>query len=77
MNLHKLIYSALNGRNASVSITCNPQTITLTPATPLSVPTGFGFDGKLTAVTLREGDPCEATLHLNFLGFRKDEVRKI
>lgn len=78
VNLHKLIYDALNGRNASVAIVCNPQTVTLTPAAPLSVPTGLGFDGRLNAVTVKAGDPAEVTFHTTLFGLlKKDVVKKL
>lgn len=77
MNLHQTIYSLLNGRNASVSIVCNPQAITLTPASPISIPTGWGIDGKLNSVEINPKATDNVVLHGTFLGFRKDVVRTV
>lgn len=77
MNLHKLIYEFLNGRNASVSIVCNPQAITLTPSSPISVPTGFGIDGKLNSIEINPKATENVVLHGTFLGFKKDVVRTV
>lgn len=77
MNLHATIYDFLRGHNADVSIVCSAQSISLIPKAPIPVPTGWGFDGNLMSVTLKPGDPCEATIHLNVKGFKVDKVKTI
>jgi hypothetical protein len=77
MNLHSVIYQLLNGRNASIAITCNPQAVTLTPGTPIAVPTGWGIDGKLNSVSVLPRDTDNVVLHGTFLGFRKDVTKTI
>ena len=77
MNLHSAIYQLLNGRNANVAITCSPQAITLTPASPIAVPTGWGIDGKLNSVSVLPRETDNVVLHGTFLGFKKDVVKTV
>lgn len=77
MNLHRVIYDLLAGHNTTVAITCNPQAITLTPASPISVPTGYGIDGKLNSIEINPKATDNVVLHGTFLGFKKDVVRTV
>jgi hypothetical protein len=77
VNLHKTIYDLLNGHNANVAITCNPQVVTLTPAQPISVPSGFGIDGTLNSVSILPKDVNNVVFHGTFLGFKREKVKTV
>ena len=77
MNLHQTLYQLLNGHNAVIAINCNPQVVTLTPAIPISVPSGFGIDGTLNSITITPKAVDNVVFHGTLLGFKREKVKTV
>lgn len=77
MNLHAAIYQFLRGHNAEASIVCSQQSISIIPKSPIPVPTGWGFDGNLTSVSILPKDKDNIVIHGTLLGFKKDVVKTL
>lgn len=77
MSLYYEIYRLLDGKTTNVSIVVSDKAITFTPARPISVPTGYGFNGSLESAIAWNNESSDLVLQVRvpILGIVNKKVR--